>query len=83
MKIIITGASGFVGRLITSELNKINIKILLVGRSLKKLKKIYPNNKVCEYDELIKFANDYDCLLHLATFNNKKQNDYKKARNEI
>ncbi|MDC3096196.1 sugar transferase [Alphaproteobacteria bacterium] len=82
MKIIITGASGFVGRLITSELNKINIKILLVGRSLKKLKKIYPNNKVCEYDELIKFANDYDCLLHLATFNNKKQNDYKKARNE-
>ena len=82
MKIIITGASGFVGRLITSELNKINIKILLVGRSLKKLKKIYPNNKVCEYNELIKFANDYDCLLHLATFNNKKQNDYKKARSE-
>ena len=60
MKIIITGATGFVGKLIISELNKINIKILLVGRSLKKLKKIYPNNKVCEYNELIKFADDYE-----------------------
>ena len=52
MKIIVTGASGFVGNLIVQELNKKNIKMLLVGRCKNKLKKIYGEGNICDYDEL-------------------------------
>ena len=82
MKIIITGASGFVGSLIVPELKRKGIKILLVTRSFKKLKKLYPSDKVCEYDDLEKFAKDYDCIVHLATINNRKQCNRYNAREQ-
>ena len=82
MKIIITGASGFVGNLVVSELKKKEIKLLLVGRSLNKLKNMYPDNEICEYDNLIKYAKNYDCIIHLATFNNVKIQNYNVARKE-
>ena len=82
MKIIITGASGFVGSLIVPELKRKGIKILLVTRSFKKLKKLYPSDKLCEYDDLEKFAKDYDCIVHLATINNRKQCNRYNAREQ-
>ena len=82
MKIIVTGASGFVGKLIVPELNKKNIKMLLVGRCKNKLKKIYGESNICEYNKLEKFAKNYDCIIHLATFNNLKKSNYHKARKE-
>ena len=82
MKIIVTGASGFVGGLIVPELNKKDIKMLLVGRCANKLKKIYGEYNICEYEELEKFAKNYDCIIHLATFNNTKKSNYDKARKE-
>ncbi|MDC3063380.1 sugar transferase [Alphaproteobacteria bacterium] len=82
MKIIITGASGFIGSLIVPELKRKGIKMLLVTRSFKKLNKLYPNNKVCEYDDLEKFADDYDCIIHLATINNRKNYNSYNAREE-
>ena len=82
MKIIITGASGFVGSLIVPELKRKGIKILLVTRSFKKLKKLYPSDKLCEYDDLEKFAKDYDCIVHLATINNRKQFNRHNAREQ-
>ena len=42
----------FVGSLIVPELKRKGIKILLVTRSFKKLKKLYPSDKLCEYDDL-------------------------------
>ena len=82
MKIIVTGASGFVGGLIVPELNKKDIKMLLVGRCANKLKKIYGEYNICEYEELEKFAKNYDCIIHLATFNTTKKSNYDKARKE-
>ena len=82
MKIIITGASGFVGSLIVPELEKKGIKMLLVSRSLNKLKKKYYNQSVCEYNELRNFANNYDCIFHLSTFNNEKEYNYEIASKE-
>ena len=37
---------------------------------------------LCEYEELEKFAKNYDCIIHLATFNNTKKSNYDKARKE-
>ena len=82
MKIIITGASGFVGSLIVPEFKRKGIQMLLVTRSFKKLKKLYPRNKICEYDDLEKFAKDYDCIIHLATINNRKKSNMVSAREQ-
>ncbi len=82
MKIIITGASGFVGGLIIPELKRKGIKMLLVTRSFKKLKKLYPSDKICEYDDLEKFSKNYDCIIHLATINNRKKSNRCNARKQ-
>ena len=82
MKIIVTGASGFVGSLIVPELNKKDIKMLLVGRCKNKLKRVFSEYNICDYDELKKFAKNYDCIIHLATFNNARKNNILKAKKE-
>ncbi|MBL6845919.1 MAG: NAD(P)-dependent oxidoreductase, partial [Planktomarina sp.] len=46
MKIIITGASGFIGSEIIPFLKKENVKVLLVGRNTTTLKEKFPDDEV-------------------------------------
>ena len=78
MGIIITGASGFVGRLIIPDLIDEDIDLLLVGRNKKKLSLLFPNCNVCQKEE-IKYNNKkkYTTMIHLAVLNNNVKADYK------
>ena len=72
MKIIVTGASGFVGREIVAFLKKANAKLLLVGRDMHRLKTLFPEHSVTSYENLEMDGCGYDALVHLAVMNNDK-----------
>ena len=82
MKIIITGASGFVGSEIVPFLKKENVKVLLIGRNTTTLKEKFPDDEVASYEELEMKGHGYDALIHLAVMNNnqsKKIDDFRAA----
>lgn len=70
MKIVITGASGFVGRLLVIDLIAAGHTLLLVGREVVKLRKAFPDVPVCEYSQVSKLGSCYEMLIHLAVVNN-------------
>lgn len=70
MKIVVTGASGFIGQQIVPLLEKSGIELLLVGRDRKKLANIFPGREVCHYETLERDAAGFDLLVHLAVANN-------------
>ena len=69
MKIIITGASGYVGQLLVSDLTAKNIDCVLVGRSAERLSAIFPGMTCCDYDNIKNFSSHADICVHLATSN--------------
>ena len=82
MKIIITGASGFIGSEIVPFLKKENVKVLLIGRYTNTLKAKFPEDEVASYEELEMKGHGYDALIHLAAMNNnqsKKLDDFREA----
>lgn len=70
MKIVVTGASGYIGRQIIPHLSQMNAELLLVGRDVDKLKQQYSQYAVSSYEELAERAKFFDCLIHLAVKNN-------------
>ena len=70
MKIIITGASGFIGQQLVPRLENYGHELLLVGRSLEKLQALFANKKICQYQDIPNLTKKYDILLHLAVQNN-------------
>lgn len=74
MRIIVTGASGFIGREIVPFLKKADVELLLVGRDTDKLKSLFPGDRVTSYEDLEIKAQGYDALVHLAVMNNDKSN---------
>lgn len=70
MRIVITGATGFVGRLLVPGLVEANCKLLLVGRSPETLGQFFPDAEVCDYAHWQDRAEGYDALVHLAAVNN-------------
>ncbi len=69
-KIIITGASGFIGRQLVPRLVSAGFELLLVGRSPERLTELFPDIRNCTYAEIAKQGRDFDALLHLAVLNN-------------
>ena len=72
MRIIVTGASGFIGRDIVPFLKKANVELLLAGRDTDRLNSLFPEDRVTSYEDLEMEARGYDALVHLAVMNNDK-----------
>ena len=82
MRIIVTGASGFIGSEIVPFLKKENVKVLLIGRYTTTLQEKFPDDEVASYEELEMKGHGYDALIHLAVMNNnqsKKLDDFREA----
>ncbi|RWN55636.1 sugar transferase [Mesorhizobium sp.] len=71
-KIVITGATGFVGRQLIPLLQAEGAHLLLVSRDPARLSRIFPQIPSCGYDELPNSARGYDTLLHLAVINSNE-----------
>jgi lipopolysaccharide/colanic/teichoic acid biosynthesis glycosyltransferase len=74
-KIVVTGASGFVGKQLVPILLQSGAQILLVGRNTEKLSLMFPSISRCSYEDIEQKAQDYDILVHLATLNNDSKAD--------
>jgi lipopolysaccharide/colanic/teichoic acid biosynthesis glycosyltransferase/uncharacterized protein YbjT (DUF2867 family) len=69
MRIVITGASGFVGQSLVPLLARPGVQLLLVGRDPAKLAVLFPQCETCGYDDLAQRARGWDLLVHLAVAN--------------
>lgn len=69
MRIIVTGASGFVGRNLVPLLARAGKDLLLAGRDPEALKRLFPDQSVCSYSSLAEEAKGFDMLVHLAVSN--------------
>lgn len=70
MKIVVTGASGFVASELLPRLADAGHELILVSRDLDTVRLRYPNQLVFGYREWAEFSQSADLLLHLATLNN-------------
>ncbi len=69
MKIVVTGASGFVGQNLVPLLARSGAELLLVGRDPARLAELFPNHERCGYDGFERHVQGWDQLIHLAVVN--------------
>ncbi len=69
-KLIITGASGFIGRQLVPRLVFAGFELLLVGRAPNRLRALFPDLQNCSYGDISEEGKGFDALLHLAVLNN-------------
>lgn len=69
LRIVITGATGFIGRQLVPKLLASGADLLLVGRQPESLRSIWPGIASCGYGDLPSRATGYDLLVHLAVLN--------------
>ena len=67
---IITGATGFLGRAIIPMMIENGEELLLVGRDEQRLRALYPDANICGYETLADAAQGHEIALHLAIKNN-------------
>lgn len=72
MKIVISGATGFVGKNIVGILRDAGAELLLVGRDIARIQSIFPGIDAVSYGNLEQRAAGFDLFIHLATINNDK-----------
>ncbi|MEP2757453.1 MAG: sugar transferase [Hyphomicrobiales bacterium] len=70
MNLVLTGVSGFLGRQLVSRLNRLDNRVLLAGRDIDVLSRLFPVIKTARYEELTVKAKGFDVLIHLAVLNN-------------
>ncbi len=75
MKIIITGASGNIGRALVPYLAAQNHTLLLVGRDPELLNAKFPGLDNCVYSDVIQKSAGFDACIHLAIMNNNVVGD--------
>ncbi|CAN7220261.1 sugar transferase [Devosia sp. LjRoot16] len=75
-RLVVTGASGFLGRELVPRLLARGVELLLVGRDPVGLKQLFPGCKSIGYDEISAAAADFDLLVHLAAQNNDATGTY-------
>jgi len=75
LKIVVTGATGYVGKNIIPLLKDHCEALVLVGRNPDKLRQIFPDIPSCTLQDLPTLAKGFDSLVHLAVLNNNVQSD--------
>lgn len=70
MNIVITGASGFVGRAVTPQLVRAGANVVVAGRKPDRLANLFNDLQVCGYDEIGSRIRGFDLVVHLAASNN-------------
>lgn len=70
MKIVVTGASGFVGKILVPLLEAHGHELLLAGRDTKSLQNLFPQHNLTNYGDLKHDLSGYDQFVHLAVLNN-------------
>lgn len=80
MRLVITGASGFLGKQLIPILQHNGLELLLVSRTPNKLLKAFPKAAVADYENLDETLVGYDAILHLAARNNDQSGDLKAFR---
>jgi lipopolysaccharide/colanic/teichoic acid biosynthesis glycosyltransferase/uncharacterized protein YbjT (DUF2867 family) len=72
VKIVLVGASGFVGRNIIPYLLKEKADLVIAGRSPERLAADFPGLTVCGIDDLAVAAKDADLFVNLCVLNNDR-----------
>jgi lipopolysaccharide/colanic/teichoic acid biosynthesis glycosyltransferase len=80
LKIVVTGATGFVGRQLVPLLERGGATVLLVGRDAAAIERIFPGRAACGYADMAERARDFDLLVHLATVNSDTNLSLEAAR---
>lgn len=70
MRIVVSGASGFVGQMLVPVLAQRGGDLILVGRHIENLQSIFPHHNVSNYDDLATMSGDTDLFINLAVLNN-------------
>jgi nucleoside-diphosphate-sugar epimerase len=74
MRVLVTGATGFVGQHLTSQLEELGHEVFVLVRNPKKLEKDFPVDRVVKIDLKTaspqkiqsKLPNELDCVIHTA-----------------
>ena len=69
LKIVVTGAAGFVGRQLVPLLEQGGATLLLVGRDAATIERAFPGRASCGYADIAERAKGFERLVHLATVN--------------
>ncbi|MCV2875258.1 sugar transferase [Rhodobacteraceae bacterium XHP0102] len=69
MRIVIAGASGFVGQMLVPELRARGAEVMLLGRTPEALRAKFPDSAVSDYANLSQALQGADLLLNLAVVN--------------
>ena len=77
---ILIGASGYIGKELVPLLASHATHLALIGRDKNKLKSKFPNHSIYDYDDLKNLTGSWDCIIHLAVANNKKDFSIEKSR---
>lgn len=80
MRVLITGASGNLGRQIVPILQRHGMDLLLFSRTPQALADIFPQIPVTDYENLAGKFSGFDVVLHLAVRNNDQPGDLEAFR---
>ena len=80
LQFVISGATGFVGKILVPRLLKQGYKVTLIGRDKKKIKKLFPMVDVADYQDLTGAISTEDIVINLAVANNHQNVSIEKAR---
>ena len=74
-KVLVTGASGYIGVPLVNLLSNSNYDVSIVGRNKQKLRQLFPSIISFSYKELFSKNLRFDYIIHLAVANNDKKTD--------
>ena len=69
-KILITGATGFLGKCLVNYFNDTDYELILAGRNVDFINQLYPKKTAINYAEIKNLKIKIDIIIHLAVINN-------------